>query len=338
MDLLGRTAPSPRRDDQPDHLAGRQPRRGRRRGDAGSPSTAPSCSASAATCPAPTGTAYVYDPDGHTNELYYGIEQVGWDGYSKPRAMYDRGFREAPTLPQINEFQEVQDAMAKGIDVHVRLPPRRRAAGDVRRRRRPAAAALQDHEDRPRVSSSSTTWSDASRLLPRRARLQRDGGDHAGRATAASSCAPTRSTTRWRSTRWRCARSSASARTPPACPSACSWPTTASSRTPSTFLRENGVRVETDVPAELHPGIDYAAHAFDPDGHCIQLYYYMEQVGWDGQPRPASMRPHVDTGELARDAGSNVGHLRRRGLPGPLGVGTPCRVTGLAPEATGASI
>jgi len=60
---------------------------------------------------------YIYDPDGHTNELYYGIEQIGWQGYSKPRAMYDRGFREAPTLPQINEFQEVQDAMAKGISV-----------------------------------------------------------------------------------------------------------------------------------------------------------------------------------------------------------------------------
>ncbi len=61
--------------------------------------------------------AYVYDPDGHTNELYYGIEQVGWDGFSKPRTMYGRGFREAPALPQINEFQEVQDAMASGIDL-----------------------------------------------------------------------------------------------------------------------------------------------------------------------------------------------------------------------------
>ena len=28
---------------------------------------------------------YVYDPDGHTNELYYGIEQVGWTQNSKPR-------------------------------------------------------------------------------------------------------------------------------------------------------------------------------------------------------------------------------------------------------------
>ena len=53
------------------------------------------------------------------------------------------------------------------------------------------------------------------------------------------------------------------------------------------FLRGHGVRVETDIiPPELHPGIDYAAYAFDPDGHCLELYYAMEQVGWDGKPRP----------------------------------------------------
>ncbi len=28
---------------------------------------------------------YVYDPDGHTNEMYYGIEQIGWNRLSKPR-------------------------------------------------------------------------------------------------------------------------------------------------------------------------------------------------------------------------------------------------------------
>jgi len=61
------------------------------------------------------------------------------------------------------------------------------------------------------------------------------------------------------------------------------------------FLRAEGVRVETDrVPPELHPGVDYAAWAFDPEGHCIQLYYYMEQVGWDGRTRPASQRRKVD--------------------------------------------
>ena len=61
------------------------------------------------------------------------------------------------------------------------------------------------------------------------------------------------------------------------------------------FLREQGVRVETDVvPPELHPGIDYAAYAFDPDGHCLELYYYMEQVGWNGEVRPPSLRRPVD--------------------------------------------
>jgi len=35
---------------------------------------------------------YVYDPDGHTTELYYGIDQIGWNRLSKPREMYYRGF------------------------------------------------------------------------------------------------------------------------------------------------------------------------------------------------------------------------------------------------------
>src|SRR5947207_3049675 len=47
---------------------------------------------------------YIYDPDGHTIELYYGIEQVGWQGHSKPRVMYNRRFNEVPELPQISEF------------------------------------------------------------------------------------------------------------------------------------------------------------------------------------------------------------------------------------------
>ena len=61
-----------------------------------------------------------------------------------------------------------------------------------------------------------------------------------------------------------------------------------------TFLRDAGFRVDTDVPAEMHPGMDYVAHAFDADGHCVQLYHYMEQIGWEGRPRPRSERPAVD--------------------------------------------
>ena len=60
------------------------------------------------------------------------------------------------------------------------------------------------------------------------------------------------------------------------------------------FLREKGLRFIDTIPFELHPGIDYAAHAIGPDGHCIQLYHAMEQVGWDGRPRPAAQRRRVE--------------------------------------------
>ncbi|MBI2211022.1 MAG: VOC family protein, partial [Deltaproteobacteria bacterium] len=60
---------------------------------------------------------YLYDPDGHTNELYYGIEQIGWSGHSKPKVMYNRGFHEPPALPQISEFEEVQQALKDGVDL-----------------------------------------------------------------------------------------------------------------------------------------------------------------------------------------------------------------------------
>ena len=33
---------------------------------------------------------YPYDPEGHRNELYYGMEQIGWTGLSKPKAMHER--------------------------------------------------------------------------------------------------------------------------------------------------------------------------------------------------------------------------------------------------------
>ena len=66
---------------------------------------------------------YPLDPDGHTNELYYGIEQVGWTGYSKPRSMYNRGFRERPSLPQMSEFDEVDAALGEGVNLESGFRP-----------------------------------------------------------------------------------------------------------------------------------------------------------------------------------------------------------------------
>ena len=58
------------------------------------------------------------------------------------------------------------------------------------------------------------------------------------------------------------------------------------------FLAERGAAF-VELPPELHPGIDYALHALDPDGHTVQLYFAMEQIGWDGKPRPAALRPNL---------------------------------------------
>ncbi len=46
---------------------------------------------------------YPIDPEGHTNEFYYGIEQVGWDGFSKPLAMHKISYSKPPDLPHRSE-------------------------------------------------------------------------------------------------------------------------------------------------------------------------------------------------------------------------------------------
>jgi len=58
------------------------------------------------------------------------------------------------------------------------------------------------------------------------------------------------------------------------------------------YLEEQGANTFY-LPAELAPGIDYSMYITDPDGHAFQLYHYMEQIGWNGIPRPADQRRPV---------------------------------------------
>ena len=53
------------------------------------------------------------------------------------------------------------------------------------------------------------------------------------------------------------------------------------------FLAAHGHPV-IPVPPELHTGIDYAVHVIDPEGHCVQLYHEMENVGSAGRPLTAT--------------------------------------------------
>ncbi|HTM07307.1 MAG TPA: VOC family protein [Verrucomicrobiae bacterium] len=234
---------------------------------------------------------YLFDPDGHQNELYYGIEQIGWNGHSKPRAMYDRGFDEAPELPQISEFEEVEQALKRKIDI------------------------FSGHRH---VDPLPATYEVDGVLLPRPFKIVRLGPVELFVANMAAAEKFYRDTlgftvteeVDWRGHRCVYLRANTEHHSLALYPIALRQALDLSPHTTSMslglqlanyrqlrdavdFFKQHGARF-AEVPPELYPGIDYAAHVLDPDGHCLKLYYYMEQVGWDGKPRPKELRRKID--------------------------------------------
>jgi catechol 2,3-dioxygenase-like lactoylglutathione lyase family enzyme len=61
--------------------------------------------------------SYPSDPEGHTNEIYYGIEQIGWNLKAKPPGVRKRGFHDKPDLPQMSEYQELEMFKEEGMDL-----------------------------------------------------------------------------------------------------------------------------------------------------------------------------------------------------------------------------
>jgi catechol 2,3-dioxygenase-like lactoylglutathione lyase family enzyme len=237
---------------------------------------------------------YLADPDGNVNELYYGIEQIGWDGFSKPNAMHDRIFHEAPELPQISEYQEVEDAVARGVDLTSGHRQRNRPEatfdvdgillgrpfkvvrmGPVRLFMKDVAAAKRFYAETLGFTPTETvtykghvceflranTEHHAVALYPLELRAELGLSDHSTNFAIGMQVANYRQL-----------------------------------RDARDFLRDKDCTV-TELPGELFPGIDYQFTVSDPDGHQVQLYSYMEQIGWDGQPRPAEARRKVTPGE-----------------------------------------
>jgi catechol 2,3-dioxygenase-like lactoylglutathione lyase family enzyme len=231
---------------------------------------------------------YLFDPDGHQNELYYGIEQIGWNGHSKPRVMYDRGFNEPPPLPQISEQQEVQDALQKNVDLlsgyrHVeRLPASYNVDGVLLARPFKIVRLGPVNLFVENLEAAESFYRDTLGFVPteeviwkgHRCLFLRCNTEHHSLAlfplalreilglSSHSKCGPLG----LQLANYRQLRDAVK------------------------FLKDQGVKITEAIPTELHPGIDYAAHVLDPDGHCIQLYHAMEQIGWDGKPRPKEMR------------------------------------------------
>jgi catechol 2,3-dioxygenase-like lactoylglutathione lyase family enzyme len=252
---------------------------------------------------------YLFDPDGHSNELYYGIEQVGWNGHSKPRIMYDRGFDEPPALPQISEQQEVQEALAKNVDL------------------------ISGYRH---VDGLASTFDVDGILLPRPFKIVRLGPVYLFVENLTEAEAFYRDTlgftfteeATWKGHRCVFLRANTEHHSLALFPLALRDILGLSShsscaafgvqlanyrqlRDAVKFLQAHGVKVTEALPVNLHPGIDYAAYAFDPDGHCIQLYHAMEQIGWEQKPRPKELRQPRRLGEwpevLETDLNSYLG-------------------------------
>lgn len=235
---------------------------------------------------------YVYDPDGHTNELYYGIEQIGWQQMSKPTEMYYRGFREKPSLPQISESAEVAEALDKGLDIfsgrryRETLPETYDVAGVLLPRPfkitkiGPVSLFVADV---PRAEAFYTerlgfVQSEETVYRGGRCVFLRCGAEHHSVGLFPNEL---------RSVLGLSAHTSCMA-------FGVEVGSYAQLREAVAFLKSHGVTFVDSIPPELYPGIDYSAFALDPDGHCIQLYYYMEQLGWDGRVRAPGQRRSVE--------------------------------------------
>jgi catechol 2,3-dioxygenase-like lactoylglutathione lyase family enzyme len=234
---------------------------------------------------------YFLDPDGNTLELYYGMEQIGWNRTSKPGQMHYRRFDATPPLPQMSEAAEVREAQERDIDIHSGW--------------RPSESHLDDKYDVGGI------------LLPRPFKVTGLGPfslftDHLDvmiefyttvmgfQVTEEAGCEGCRVVYLRHGTEHhsmvladKALRARLGLNPDVSCLSVGMRMGSYRQLLDAVdFLGSRGHTI-VELPSELHVGIDYAAHVRDPDGHLIQLYFSIEQLGWDGRPRPAHRRPTV---------------------------------------------
>jgi catechol 2,3-dioxygenase-like lactoylglutathione lyase family enzyme len=230
---------------------------------------------------------YFRDPEGLSHEIYYGMEQIGWDGVTKPKELYRDRFTEEPPLPQRSEGQEIADGLRDGIDMSAGnrdpedMPLEYEVDGVMLARpfrivnMSPLGLFMDD------LGTALTFYTDVmgfketerNTVLGEPAHYLRLNSEHHSLALypaslkaklglqAQSTCA----VLGFQVANYKQLRNAVA------------------------FLQAEGYSL-FDAPPEFQTGTDYAAHFLDPDGHCIRLYHSMEQVNWNGDPRPQDQR------------------------------------------------
>lgn len=232
---------------------------------------------------------YPAGPEGVLNELYAGMEQIGWDGYSKPSSM-SHAFEEPPTLPYKSEFTELkEDEAAGGIvtegwrheeqlpfeyDVDglmlpqpfkiVKVGPARLFVEDM-------DAALPFYRDTLGLHLTETVHHDGHAC-----HFFRANTEHHSLALYPVALRDVLGVTDkkclsfgFQLANYRQLKDAVA------------------------FLEDHGYRRQ-NVPAALSPGMDYTAFFRDPDGHLVQLYSYMAQVDTNGRRSSGTAREVVD--------------------------------------------
>lgn len=234
---------------------------------------------------------YPIDPAGFTNELYYGIEQIGWDGLSKPMEIHRQHYVEPPDLPHRSELKEVEEGINAGIDIRSgtraieRMEEKYDVGGILLARPFKVTKVGPIRIFVPSVEETLPFYTNLLGLSVteevmykgHRCVFLRAGSEHHSLAiypealrdelgikglTVLMSCG-------------------------------FQVPEYSQLRDAVSFLQDNGYTI-TRLPQELFPGMGHNAFVTDPDGQLIQLYHYMEHVGWDGRAKPADQRPVID--------------------------------------------
>lgn len=234
---------------------------------------------------------YVFDPDGHRVEFYYGMEQIGWTRHSKPKSAHLPLPFDVPALPQPAEMTEITTCERAGVDLTSGFRPNESLpyqfeVGGIRMPRPfkvskvgPVSIFVADIDASERfyVDLLGLKKTEEVTYHGHRCVYLRAGTDHHCVALIPIALRDRLGLDR----------------TTSLLSFGVEMGSYAQLRNAMTFLRQKGVRFTEAIPADLHPGIEYAAYAIADDGHLIQLYFGMEQIGWDGRPRPAASRRKI---------------------------------------------
>jgi catechol 2,3-dioxygenase-like lactoylglutathione lyase family enzyme len=256
---------------------------------------------------------YPVGPAGVLNELYCGMEQIGWQERSKPAQIW-HSYSEVPQLPHISEYEELKLDGASGHDLSAgwRNTDEREAVYEVEGLMLPQPFRV------VKVGPVRLFVDDMEEALP----FYRDtlgltvteSVDWSGH-----SCHFLRTNTEHHSLAlYPVALREELAITTRDCLSfGFQLGSYTQLRNAVRYLEKAGCTIKY-LPQELTPGIDYSALVMDPDGHALQLYHYMEQIGWDGKPRPASQRRQV-TGSWPETLEAQSDEYGGEIFQGPLG-------------------